>query len=240
MHIAVRAKRSCHPAGESREGAALFAGGLGTPPNPHMLHFARGNRARPASRQGRAHGHARLRNRDQRDGRARGPAGESREGAALFGGGLGEPPTPIRSAYRQGSGRTSEAGTGAPRTRVGAPLRIWESGPWGRSEVSDPAGESREGTALFGGGLGGTPKPLSAPLPVREAGRPPEWGGSHSHINRGHPEPLIPSLSRDSARPPRRAGGQYGSKRRSTPASPLAAGNAVRLEARQSVWNGKR
>ena len=59
------------------------------------------------------------------------------------------------------AGGLSEAGTGAPRTRVGAPLRIWESGPWGRSEVSDPAGESREGTALFGGGLGGTPKPLS-------------------------------------------------------------------------------
>ena len=41
------------------------------------------------------------------------PAGESREGAALFGGGLGEPPNPFRSASRQGSGRMSGEGTGA-------------------------------------------------------------------------------------------------------------------------------
>ena len=39
--------------------------------------------------------------------RASWPAGESREGAALFGGGLGEPPNPYSSASRQGSGRTS-------------------------------------------------------------------------------------------------------------------------------------
>ena len=39
---------------------------------------------------------------------ARLPApGESREGAALFGGGLGVPPSPFRSASRQGSGRTA-------------------------------------------------------------------------------------------------------------------------------------
>ena len=53
------------------------------------------------------------------------PAGESREGAALFGGGLGvPPPTPVRSASRQGSGRTSVAGTGALRRRAGASLRM--------------------------------------------------------------------------------------------------------------------
>ena len=38
-----------------------------------------------------------------------------------------------------------------------------------RSFHSLPAGESREGPALFGGGTGGTPQPLSAPLPAREA-----------------------------------------------------------------------
>ena len=33
-----------------------------------------------------------------------------------------------------------------------------------------PAGESREGGALYWWGFGGTPQPLSAPLPAREAG----------------------------------------------------------------------
>ena len=41
-------------------------------------------------------------------------------------------------------------------------------------------GESREGAALFGGGLGVPPQPLSAPLPAREAGGPPERGRAHS------------------------------------------------------------
>ena len=40
------------------------------------------------------------------------PAGESREGAALFGGGVWVPPNPpLRSASRQGSGRMSGVGT---------------------------------------------------------------------------------------------------------------------------------
>ena len=33
------------PAGESREGAALFGGGLGEPPNPYTLRFPPGKRA---------------------------------------------------------------------------------------------------------------------------------------------------------------------------------------------------
>ena len=55
------------------------------------------------------------------------PAGKSREGGALFGGGLGEPPTSIRSASRQGSGRTSRVHPQPPvrRTRnsEGAPRK---------------------------------------------------------------------------------------------------------------------
>ena len=46
------------------------------------------------------------------------PAGESREGAALFGGAVGvPPPTHIRTASRQGSGRTSRGGDGRTPTR---------------------------------------------------------------------------------------------------------------------------
>ena len=56
--------------------------------------------------------------------RASRPAGESREGAALFGGGLGEPPTPIRSASCKGSGRTSGGGDGSAPKRSWAPLRM--------------------------------------------------------------------------------------------------------------------
>ena len=51
--------------------------------------------------------------------------------------------------------------------------------------ASRPAGESREGAALFGGGLGVPPQPLSDPLPAREAGGPPEWGRAHSPVTHG-------------------------------------------------------
>ena len=216
--------------------------------------------------------------------RASRPAGESREGAALFGGGLGNPPTSIRFASRQGSRRTSGVGTGASRRRVGAPLRMPEpellidqaemdgeaADPLhivaeATRRASRPAGESREGAALFGGGLGeppnlyplrfppgkqadlrrrvgrplrtpepellvdqaemdgeaadpprfrigaeatrrasrrresperaqpslvgawGTPQPLSASLPAREAGGPPESGPVHPDAGSGRP-----------------------------------------------------
>ena len=53
-----------------------------------------------------------------------GPAGESREGAALFGGGLGvpspPPPTPTHPDSRQGSERSPEQG----RAHGRAPLRL--------------------------------------------------------------------------------------------------------------------
>ena len=90
--------KASRPAGEPRESAALVGGAF------------EGTAAAP------------LRTWD-----GGGPAGESREGVVLFGGGLGvpppppPPPPPIRSASRQGSGRTSGVGTGAPRRGVGHP-----------------------------------------------------------------------------------------------------------------------
>ena len=49
------------------------------------------------------------------------------------------------------------------------------------------AGESREGAALFGGGVGGTPQPLSAPLPAREVVGRPEPGPAHPDAESGRP-----------------------------------------------------
>ena len=137
---------------------------------PDMLHFAPANRARSASRQGRAHGHAPLRNRDQRDGRARGPAGESREGVALFGGGLGEPPTPPAPLP------TREAG-GLPERRRAHPdadsERPYESGNPGRGEEAKfpIRRESPERAQPSLVGAWGNPQPLSAPLPPQGSGR---------------------------------------------------------------------
>ena len=177
-----------HPAGESREGAALFGRGCwGYTPNlcslPSGGRVQRGRsplwqgcwgytpqslfapirrespeRAPPSLVEG-VGGTPPISVRSH-------PAGESREGAALFDRGVGgTPPISVRS---------------------------------------HPAGESREGAALFGRGVGGytppnlcslpsggrvqrgrsplwwgfggTPQPLSAPLPAREVGGPPEVG----------------------------------------------------------------
>ena len=98
------------PAGESREGAALFGGGLGEPPQPLSAPLPAREVGGPPERDGRTPD-LRLPARERRGTRTPTtplrPAGESREGAALFGGGLGVPPTLIRSVSRQGSGRTS-------------------------------------------------------------------------------------------------------------------------------------
>ena len=48
-------------------------------------------------------------------------------------------------------------------------MRPYEGRDQRDGRTRHPAGESREGTALFGGGLGVTPQPLLAPLPAREA-----------------------------------------------------------------------
>ena len=54
LHIVAEAtRRASRSAGESREGAALFGGGLGDPPNPYPLRFPPGNRADLRSRDGR-------------------------------------------------------------------------------------------------------------------------------------------------------------------------------------------
>ena len=89
-----------HPAGESREGVALFGWGFGPPqllsaPLPAREVGGRLER-------GRAHSRAPVRNGNwsRPQGEVPAPAGESREGAALFGGGLGEPPTTFRFASR--------------------------------------------------------------------------------------------------------------------------------------------
>ena len=126
-----------------------------------------------------------------------GPAGESREGRALFGGGLGNPRTRIRSASRQGSGRMSGAGTGALRLGVGRPYEF------GTEPVRRESPERAEPSLV---GAWGTPKPLSAPLPAREVGgpgvgtgalrlgvgRPHEFGTEP--VRRESPERAEPSL----------------------------------------------
>ena len=124
--------------------------------------------------------------------RASRPAGESRGGAALFGGGWGFPPTPSAPLPTQGSGRTLTRGRSAPantepewhqvlspspRTKAAVDSRQPVSGAAAyrsrsNAKASRPAGESREGVALFGGGLGGNPPTPSAPLPAGEAGGP--------------------------------------------------------------------
>ena len=67
------------------------------------------------------------------------PAGESREGAALFGGGLGDPPNPFRSASRQGSGRTPTRSRGRTTRGEWTP----ETGPFGRAGVTTSTLHSR-------------------------------------------------------------------------------------------------
>ena len=97
-----------------------LVGAWGTPPTPFPLCFP------PGKRPDIWGGDGRTAVRPYGTGTGGGPAGESREGAALFGKGLGVPPTPFRSASRQGSGRTSGAGDG--RTAV----RPYEFGTGGR------------------------------------------------------------------------------------------------------------
>ena len=94
-----------------------------------------------------------------------------------------------RAGLRNGDGGTPTRSRGAP-TNTGPQLHVdhAEMGDEAADPLhiaaratrrdSRPAGESREGAALFGGGLGVPPQPLSAPLPAREAGGPPDRGGT--------------------------------------------------------------
>ena len=80
------------------------------------------------------------------------PGGRVQRGRSPLWWGLGVPPTLVRSASRQGSRRTSGLRTDAqPCAPTERDLELPEG------KASRPAGESREGAALFGGGLGVPP-----------------------------------------------------------------------------------
>ena len=86
-------RRACRPAGESREGAALFGGGLGEPPNSYPLLFPPGKRADLLSGDGRPYeyGTGRLASRHY----------ESRSGLNSYSHMLGPPhEPPLRIAKR--------------------------------------------------------------------------------------------------------------------------------------------
>ena len=57
--------------------------------------------------------------------------------------------------------------------------------PSSNCSLIPPAGESREGGSPLWWGLGGTPQPLSAPLPAREAGGCPERQQAHPDVESG-------------------------------------------------------
>ena len=108
LHVAAQATRRLPARRESPERAQPSLVGLGGTPNPYPLRFPPGKRA-DLRRWGRAHSRAPL-----RDGTKRAPAGESREGGALFGGGLGHPPTPLSAPLpAREAGGPPEAGSGA-------------------------------------------------------------------------------------------------------------------------------
>ena len=147
-------------AGVFREGAALFGRGLENPPNPIRSAPTRSRGGRVCSRR---------------------PWG-SGTGAALFGGGLGEPPQPLSAPPRRGVGvGGSAAGDLGDRGRAHgrAPLR--------NGDQSRSGGESREGVALFGGGVGVPPPPptLSAP-PRRGVGVGGSAAGDLGDRGRAH------------------------------------------------------
>ena len=218
FQIGARATRkTSRPAGVSREGAALFGGGLGEPPNPISAPLpAREVGGPPGPRTGaqpcappntgpellvdqaemggETADPPRFRIGVRASRRASRPTGESREGAALFGGGLGERPNPISAPLpaREVGGppgpRTGAQPCAPPNT--GPELLVDQAEMGGETadpprfrigvrasrRASRPTGESREGAALFGGGLGERPNPISAPLPAREVSGPPGPG----------------------------------------------------------------
>ena len=145
------------PVGESREGAALFGGGMGVPPQPL-----------PAPLLAREVGESRsqapgvMAMRPYELGAGGAPAGESREGAAaLFGGAWGYPPTSTRSTSRQGNGRVPQPSTWG---QGHAPLR---TRGWRRS-----SGRVQRGRSPLWWGHGGTPrKPYPHHFP------PGKWAG---------------------------------------------------------------
>ena len=111
-----------------------LAGGWGVPPNPYPLRFPSGKWADSAS--GRPH------ETGSEDGRTPARRESPERAQPSLAGAWGYPPTPTRSASRQGSGRTSGAGTGA-----------WPCAPtrWDRNTAGHPIRrESPEGTIIAG------------------------------------------------------------------------------------------
>ena len=155
----------------SGTGAALFGGGLGEPPQPLSAPPRRGvgvggSAAGDLGDRGRAHGRAPLRNGDQSRSGGRVQRGRS----PLWWGCGGTPqPCPLRPDAESGWAglRQATLGTGDGRTAVR---------PYGTGTRAAPAGESREGAALFGGGVGVPPQPC--PLrPDAESGWADVWSG---------------------------------------------------------------
>ena len=124
--------KASRPAGESREGAALFGGGLGDPPNPYPLGFPPGSGRTSGVRTGAqpcAPTERELEPPPGRDGRF---GGESREGAALFGGGLGDPPNPYPLRFPPGkrADLRSEDGHTPPIRLTDVPILSMRSMAW--------------------------------------------------------------------------------------------------------------
>ena len=159
--------------------------GLGGAPNPHPLRFPPGNSAGSGGRVQRERSPLwrglggtpppPIRS-ASRQGIRRVPAGESREGAALVGGGLGYPPNLYPLSFPPGN----SAGSGG-RVQRGRSPRWWGFGGTPPTPIRSasrqgirrvPAGESREGGALVGGGLG-VPPPNPYPLHFP----PGKWSG---------------------------------------------------------------
>ena len=115
---------------------------------------------------GSAHDRAPLRNGNwgRPQGELPAPAESPERAQPSLVGTWGYPPTTFRPASQQGSGRMSGAGTGAQPC---APTERELGPPAGRAACS--GGESRDGAALFGGGLGVPPNyfPLCFPLGKR-------------------------------------------------------------------------
>ena len=135
--------------------------GLGGAPNPHPLRFPPGNSAGSGGR-------------------------VQRERSPLWRGLGGTPPPSAPLPAREFGGFRRESPERAQPSLVGdwgtPPTSIRSASRQGIRRV--PAGESREGGALVGGGLGVPPQPLSAQLPARE------FGG----FRRESPERAEPSL----------------------------------------------
>ena len=151
-----------HPARESREGGALFGGGLGVPPPQPLSAPLPAKEVGRRPERGRAHSRGPLRNGNwsRPQGDAPAPA-ESPEKVQPRRGLRGTPPNPRPLPARGGRSK-------AP-TKRRAPS----------------GGRVQRGRSPLWWGLGGTPQPLSAPLPAREVGGRLEWRRAYPDAESG-------------------------------------------------------